>query len=70
MDTSACVCVCALQRVLAAAQLNMQRQEGLKSKEEAAAVRRELSSLNVDPDRLLPAGLKPLFLQVNPVYEF
>ncbi|KAF5841417.1 hypothetical protein DUNSADRAFT_13080 [Dunaliella salina] len=52
-----------LQRVLAAAQLNMQRQEGLKSKEEAAAVRRELSSLNVDPDRLLPAGLKPLFLQ-------
>lgn len=50
-----------------AAQLNMQRQEGLGSKEEAAAMRRELASLNVDPDRLLPAGWRPLILQVSRV---
>ena len=54
-----------VQRVLSAAQLNMQRQEGLSSKAEAAEVRKSLAELNVNPDAWLPAGFKPLFLQVR-----
>jgi hypothetical protein len=54
-----------VQRVLTAAQLNLARQTGFNSREQSAAARKELARLNVNPDKFLPAGFRPLLWQVR-----